>query len=54
LPTIQGRISWLPTQAFDAVPKVKAVITNDGRAALEADFVGTHGEFLGMTPTGSR
>jgi predicted ester cyclase len=50
---IQGLITWLHTQAFDAVPKLKTVITDDGRAALEADFVGTHtGEFLGMAPTG--
>jgi steroid delta-isomerase-like uncharacterized protein len=50
---VQEFINWLHTQAFDARPKVKTIITGDRQAALEADFVGVHtGEFLGMPPTG--
>jgi steroid delta-isomerase-like uncharacterized protein len=56
---VQGRepvrdlITGLHTQAFDGSPKVKTLVTGDGQAALEADFVGTHtGEFLGMPATG--
>jgi SnoaL-like domain len=46
--TMQGRepvrdfISWMHTQAFDAHPKVKTLVVDDGQAALEADLVGTH------------
>jgi steroid delta-isomerase-like uncharacterized protein len=57
--TMQGRepvrdfIAWMHTQAFDARPKVKTLVVDDGQAALEADLVGTHtGEFLGMAATG--
>ncbi len=57
--TMQGRqtvrdfLIWMHTQAFDAHPKVKTLVIGDGKAALEADFVGTHtGEFLGMAATG--
>jgi steroid delta-isomerase-like uncharacterized protein len=56
---LQGRqpvrdfLIWMHTQAFDAHPKVKALVVGDGQAALEADFVGTHtGEFLGIPATG--
>jgi steroid delta-isomerase-like uncharacterized protein len=57
--TMQGRepvrdfLTWMHTQAFNAHPKVKTLIVDDGQAVLEADFVGTHtGEFLGMPATG--
>ena len=56
---VQGRepvrdfLIWMHTQAFDAHPKVKALVVGDGQAVLEADLVGTHtGEFLGMAATG--
>ena len=56
---LQGRqpvrdfLIWMHTQAFDAHPKVKTLVIGDGRAALEADFVGAHtGEFLGVPATG--
>jgi predicted ester cyclase len=57
--TVQGSaaveqfIRGLHEQAFDAQPVFKHVISGDGQAALEADFVGVHtGEFLGVPPTG--
>jgi steroid delta-isomerase-like uncharacterized protein len=57
--TMQGRepvrdfLVWMHTQAFDARPKVKTLVVDDGQAALEADLVGTHtGEFLGIAATG--
>jgi predicted ester cyclase len=38
--------------AFDARPEVKTLLVDDGRAAIEADFVGVHtGEFAGIQPT---
>jgi steroid delta-isomerase-like uncharacterized protein len=56
---MQGRepvrdfLVWMHSQAFDARPKVKTLVVDDGQAALEADFIGTHiGEFLGMAATG--
>ena len=43
------------TQAFDAHPEVKALTVGDGKATLEADFVGTHaGEFAGVAATGAQ
>ena len=43
------------TQAFDAHPEVKSLTVGDGRATLEADFVGTHaGEFAGVAATGAQ
>jgi steroid delta-isomerase-like uncharacterized protein len=50
---VRDTIVWLHTQAFDARPEVKTVITGDNQAAVEADFVGTHtGDFYGMAATG--
>src|SRR3954453_22363258 len=50
---VRDTINWPHTQAFDARPKVRAVITGDDQAVLEADFVGTHiGEYLGTAATG--
>jgi steroid delta-isomerase-like uncharacterized protein len=56
---VQGRepvrdfLTWMHTQAFDARPKVKALVVGDGQVVLEADLVGTHtGEFLGIPATG--
>ena len=43
------------TQAFNAHPEVKALTVGDGKATLEADFVGTHtGEFGGVAATGAQ
>ena len=50
---VSDLITWLHTQAFDASPKLKTVIADDGHAAVEVDFVGTHtAEFLGIPATG--
>lgn len=41
--------------AFDAAAEVRNTIFADGKAVLEADFVGTHiGEFAGIPATGKR
>ena len=46
-------IRYVHEGAFDARPEVKTLITGNGRAAIEADFVGTHtGEFAGIPATG--
>jgi len=46
-------IRYVHEGAFDARPEVKTLITGDGRAAIAADFVGTHtGEFAGIPATG--
>jgi predicted ester cyclase len=38
-----------------AHPEVKALTVGDGKATLEADFVGTHaGEFAGVAATGAQ
>lgn len=39
--------------AFDDRAEVKNLLVDEGKAAIEADFVGTHtGEFAGIQPTG--
>ena len=39
--------------AFDARMELKNLLADDGKAAIEADFVGTHtGEFAGIPATG--
>jgi steroid delta-isomerase-like uncharacterized protein len=49
---VEQFIRYLHEQAFDANPKVRTIIAGDGRAALEAEFIGTHvGEFLGLPAT---
>jgi steroid delta-isomerase-like uncharacterized protein len=50
---VEQFIRYFHEQAFDAEPLIKNTVVADGRAALEADFVGTHtGEFLGVAATG--
>jgi predicted ester cyclase len=50
---VRDVLIWMHTQAFDAHPKVKTLVTGDRQAALEADFIGTHtGEFLSIPATG--
>ena len=39
--------------AFDARAELKDLLVDEGKAAIEADFVGTHtGEFAGIRTTG--
>ena len=39
--------------AFDARAELKDLLVDEGKAAIEADFVGTHtGELAGIQPTG--
>jgi predicted ester cyclase len=46
-------IRYVHETAFDARAEVKNLLVDDGKAALEADFVGTHtAEFAGVQPTG--
>ncbi len=40
-------------RAFDAHIEVKSLLVDDDKAAVEADFAGTHiGEFAGIAPAG--
>ena len=44
-------IRYVHEIAFDARPDVKNLFVDDGKAALEADFVGVHiAEFAGIQP----
>lgn len=46
-------IRYVHENAFDARPELKNLLADTGKAAIEADFVGTHaGEFAGIQPTG--
>jgi predicted ester cyclase len=46
-------IRYIHQQAFDARPELKNLLVDEDKAAIEADFVGTHtGEFAGVQPTG--
>jgi predicted ester cyclase len=46
-------IRYIHEGAFDARPELKNLLVDDGKAAIEADFAGTHtGEFAGIQPTG--
>jgi len=46
-------IRYMHEQAFDARPELKNLLVDEGKAAIEADFTGTHtGEFAGVAPTG--
>jgi predicted ester cyclase len=46
-------IRYVHEGAFDARMELKNLLTDDGKAAIEADFVGTHtAEFVGIQPTG--
>jgi predicted ester cyclase len=52
---VEQFIRFLHEQAFDAQPELKNTFIADGRAALEAVFIGTHtGEFMGVAATGRR
>jgi predicted ester cyclase len=46
-------IRYIHQQAFDARPELKNLLVDGNKAAIEADFAGTHtGEFAGVQPTG--
>lgn len=46
-------IRYVHEVAFDARMELKNLLTDDGKAAIEADFAGVHaGEFAGIQPTG--
>jgi predicted ester cyclase len=46
-------VRYVHENAFDARAEVKNLLVDEGKAAIEADFVGTHtGEFAGIQPTG--
>ena len=46
-------IRYIHEGAFDARPELKNLLVDEGKAAIEADFVGTHtGEFAGIASTG--
>jgi predicted ester cyclase len=46
-------IRYVHEGAFDARPELKNLLADTGKAAIEADFVGTHrSEFAGIQPTG--
>jgi predicted ester cyclase len=50
---VVGMIRYLHEQAFDAHPEIKCLLVDGEKAALEADFVGTHvAEFGGKPATG--
>jgi predicted ester cyclase len=46
-------IRYVHETAFDARAELKNLLVDEGKTAIEADFVGTHtGEFAGIQPTG--
>ena len=46
-------IRYIHEGAFDARPELKNLLVDEGKAAIEADFVGIHtGEFAGIQRTG--
>ena len=46
-------IRFVHENAFDARMELKNLLVEDGKAAIEADFAGTHtGDFGGIQPTG--
>jgi steroid delta-isomerase-like uncharacterized protein len=48
-------IRYVHENAFDARMELKNLFTDEGKAAIEADFAGTHtGEFAGIPPTGRK
>ena len=48
-------IRYIHQDAFDARMELKNLLTDDGKAAIEADFAGTHtGEFAGIPATGRK
>jgi predicted ester cyclase len=51
---VEQMIRFMHEVAFDARPELKNMLVDDGKAAVEADFVGVHvGEFAGIAATRS-
>lgn len=51
---VQQLIDYLHQRAFDATLEIRGLFVAEGKAALEADFVGTHvGEFAGVAASGA-
>lgn len=49
----EQQIRALHEKAFDASLELKNLLVDEDKAAIEADFAGTHtGEFAGVAPTG--
>jgi predicted ester cyclase len=49
---VEQLIRFMHEVAFDARPELKNMLVDDGKAAVEADFVGVHvGEFAGIAAT---
>ncbi len=49
----EGLIRFLHEQAFDARPVLRSLTAEEGRVAVEAEFVGRHvGEMAGVAATG--
>jgi len=52
---VKQMIHYVYHVAFEARAEVKSIVAQDGKAVLEADFVGKHiGEFAGVKPTGKQ
>ena len=50
---LAGMLHYIYHVAFDARAEMKNLVVADGKAVLEADFIGKHiGEFAGVPPTG--
>ena len=50
---VAALLTYLHQQAFAAPPSVAALLADERRAMIEAEFVGVHaGEFAGIAPTG--
>jgi steroid delta-isomerase-like uncharacterized protein len=53
VPGVQGMLQYVYHIAFDAHAEGRNMVFADGKATLEADFVGKHiGEFAGIPATG--
>ena len=51
---VRDFIVAIHTQIFEARPEFTGLTVGDGKATLEANFVGTHtGDFAGIAPTGA-
>jgi predicted ester cyclase len=49
---VEQMIRFMHEVAFDARPELKNMLVDDGKVAIEADFVGVHiGEFAGIAAT---
>ena len=52
---VEQAIRFVHEQAFDAQPRLKLLLADGDRAAIEAAMVGTHtGDFQGIPATGRR